>query len=89
MGVEGEAEDVGGDEAGLGSAHGDDADDDAIEGGERPSVPIVASDEDGGDDGEQARDVVEAEQSSGYSTNFEESCLSDHKFEVNWSQRVN
>lgn len=30
-------------------------------------MPVVASDEDGGDDGEQARDVVEAEQRSAYS----------------------
>ncbi len=58
------AEDVGGDEAYLGSAKGDHADDDAIDGCKDPSVPVVASDKDGGDNGEHARDVVEAEQKS-------------------------
>jgi len=87
VGVEGEAEEVGGDEAGLRGAEGDHADDDAIEGGESPSVPVVAPDEDGGDDGEQTRDVVEAEQSSEYLGGSGESCLRGHNFVVNWSQR--
>ena len=87
MGVEGEAEEVGGDEAGLGGAEGDHADDDAIEGGEGPSVPVAASDEDGGNDGEQARDVVEADQSSEYLGGSGESCQRGHNPAVNRSQR--
>ena len=59
--VDGQAKEVGRDEAHLGGAPADHADQHTVDGGDDPAMPDVPPDKDGGQNGEQARDVVEAE----------------------------
>jgi hypothetical protein len=61
VGVDHEAEKICGDEAGLRGSDSDDADDGAVGGSDDPSVPTTATDEDRGEHGKYARDVVETE----------------------------
>lgn len=58
-GVEGDAEEIGGDEAELGGAHAYDADDGAIEGGNYPALPKLFANEDGGEHGQHAGEIIE------------------------------
>ena len=61
-GVEGDAEEVGGDETELGGADADDADDGAIDGGDDPALPELLANEDGGSDGQDAGEIIESNQ---------------------------
>ena len=60
-GVKGDAQKVGGDEAELGSAHADDADDGAIDGGDDPALPEFLANEDGGEHGQHAGQIIESD----------------------------
>lgn len=51
VGVEADAEKIGGHEAELSGAQSDDADDQAVEAGNDPAVPEPSANEDGGNDG--------------------------------------
>ncbi len=64
-GVEGDAEEVGGDETELSGADADDADDSAIEGGNDPALPELLANEDGGEHGENARQIIQSNQVEG------------------------
>ena len=57
-GVECDAEEIGGDEAELGGADADDADDGAVNGSNYPSLPQFLSDKHGGQDGQNARQII-------------------------------
>ena len=59
-GVEGDAEQIGGDETELGGADTDDADDGAIDGGDDPALPELFANKDGGSHGQDAREIIEA-----------------------------
>ncbi len=61
-GVEGDAEKIGGDEAELGGADADDADDGAIEGGNDPALPEFLPNEYGGENGQNARQIIQSNQ---------------------------
>jgi hypothetical protein len=58
-GVEGDAEEIGRNEAELGGAHADDTDDGAIDGSNDPALPELFADEHGGEHGEDAGEIVE------------------------------
>ncbi len=60
-GVEGDAEKVGGDEAELGGADANDADDSAVDTGDDPALPELLADEDSGSDGQDAGEIVESD----------------------------
>ncbi len=60
-GVEGDAEKVGGDEAELGGADADDADDGAVDSGNDPALPELLANEDSGSDGQDAGEIVESD----------------------------
>ena len=53
-GVEGNAEEVGGDETELGGTDADDADDGAIDSGDDPALPKLFANEHGGEHGQDA-----------------------------------
>ena len=59
-GVEGDAEEIGGDETELGGAHADDTDDGAIEGSDDPALPELFANEGGGQDRQNTRDIIES-----------------------------
>ncbi len=61
-GVEGDAEKIGGDETELGGADADDANDSAIEGGNDPALPELLANEDGGENGQNARQIIQSNQ---------------------------
>jgi len=60
VGVEADAEKVCGDEAELRGVNADEANDDAIERGHDPAVPHASPDQNGGNDGENAGNVVQS-----------------------------
>lgn len=57
-GVEGDAEEIGGNETELGSANTDDTDDGAIDGGDDPALPEFFANENGGGDSEDAGKII-------------------------------
>ena len=59
-GVEGDAEEIGGDETELGGADTDDADDGAVDGGDDPALPELFANENGGQNGQNAGEIIEA-----------------------------
>ena len=61
-GVEGDAEKIGGNEAELGGADANDADDGAIEGSNDPALPEFLANEDGGENGQNARQIIQSNQ---------------------------
>ena len=61
-GVEGDAEKVGGDEAELGGADADDADDGAVDTRDDPALPEFLANEDGGENGQNARQIIQSNQ---------------------------
>jgi hypothetical protein len=60
-GVEGYAEDVGGDETELGSSEPDYADDGAVNGGDDPALPELFANEDGARDGQETGEIVQSD----------------------------
>jgi hypothetical protein len=58
-GIEGNAEEVGGDKTELGGAHADDADDGAIEGSNDPALPEFFANEHGGENRQHAGQIIE------------------------------
>jgi predicted transcriptional regulator len=58
-GVKGDAEEVGGDKTELGGTDADDADDGTIEGGNNPALPELLANEDGGENGQHAGEIIE------------------------------
>ena len=60
-GVEGDAEEVGGDKTELGGAHADDTDDGAVDGGHDPALPELLANEHGGEHGQNAGQVIKAD----------------------------
>jgi hypothetical protein len=58
--VEGDAQEVGGDKSKLRSADSDDANDRTVYRGHDPALPKFSANEHRGDDGQHARDIVEA-----------------------------
>ncbi len=61
-GVEGNAEKVGGNETELGGADANDANDGAIEGSNNPALPEFLANEDGGENGQNARQIIQSNQ---------------------------
>ena len=59
-GVEGDAEEIGGDKAELGRAGADDADDGAIDGGNDPALPELLAEQNGTENSQDAGDVIQA-----------------------------
>jgi hypothetical protein len=59
-GVEGDAQEVGGDKSKLRSADSNDANDRTVDRGHDPALPKFSANEHRGDDGQHARDIVEA-----------------------------
>ena len=59
-GVKGDAKEVGRDKAELRGADANDAYDSAIDGGDHPALPKLAAKQDRAEDGENARDVIQA-----------------------------
>src|SRR5713226_9260895 len=57
-GVEGDAEKIGGDKSELGGADSDDTDNGAIDGGDDPALPELLADEHGGENGQNARQII-------------------------------
>jgi len=57
-GVEGDAKEIGGDEAELGGADADDTDDSAVDGGHNPALPKLLANEDGGEHGQDAGQII-------------------------------
>jgi|SRR6266403_5421514 len=57
-GVESDAEKIGGDKSELGRADSDDTDDGAIDGGDDPALPELLADEHGGENGQNARQII-------------------------------
>jgi len=60
--IESDAEEIRGDEAELRGAHANDADDRAVHSSNDPAVPEFPAEEEGGEDREHARDVVQTQQ---------------------------
>jgi len=60
--IEGDAEEVGGNEAELRGAHTDDANYGAINGADDPALPEFAPEQDRAKDGKDTRDVVQTNQ---------------------------
>jgi len=61
-GVKGNAEKVGGNETELGGADANDANDGAIEGRNYPALPEFLANEDGGENGQNARQIIQSNQ---------------------------
>ncbi len=59
-GVEGDAEEVGGDESELGGADADDTDDGPIHGGYDPALPELLANEHGGENRQNAGQIIES-----------------------------
>jgi len=59
-GVEGDAKKIGGNETELRGADADDADDGAIKGGNDPALPKFLANEDGGENGQNARQIIQS-----------------------------
>ena len=59
-GVEGDAEEVGGDKSELGGAEPDDTDNGAIDGGDDPALPEFLADQDGSEDGQDAGKIIQS-----------------------------
>ena len=59
-GVKGDAEEIGGDEAELGGANTDHADDGAINGGNDPALPKLLAEQNGPENGQNAGDVIQS-----------------------------
>ena len=57
--VERDAEEICGDEAELGGAHADDADDGAVDGADDPALPELLAEQDGAENRQNARDVIQ------------------------------
>ena len=57
-GAHGDAENVGGDKTELRGSDGNDADDNAVDRGERPAFPVAASHQHGGCDGQNTRKII-------------------------------
>jgi hypothetical protein len=60
-GVKGNAEEIRGNETKLGGAHANDADDSAIESGDDPAMPQLPANEDGGQNGQDAGNVIQSD----------------------------
>jgi hypothetical protein len=60
-GVEGDAEEVGGDEAELRGADADNTDDSAIDGGYDPALPKLLAEENGAEDGQDAGKIIQSD----------------------------
>ncbi len=61
-GVEGDAEKVGGNETELSCADADDTDHGAIEGSNNPALPELLANQDGGENGQNARQIIQSNQ---------------------------
>ena len=61
-GVEGDAEKIGGDEAELGGTNANDADDGTVDSGDDPALPEFLANQNGGDDGQDAGQIIQANQ---------------------------
>ena len=61
-GVEGNAEEVGGNETELCSTDANDANDGAVEGSNDPALPEFLANEDGGENGQNARQIIQSNQ---------------------------
>ena len=59
VGVEGDAEEIGGNESELSGTQTDDADDGAIHGGDDPALPKLLAEQNSAKDREHAREIVE------------------------------
>ena len=59
-GVEGDAKKISGDKPELGGAEADDTDDGAIDGGNDPALPESLANEHGGENGQNARQIIES-----------------------------
>ena len=60
--VEGDAEEIRGNEAELRRAYADNADDSAVNGSHDPTLPEFPAEEDGAENSENARDVIQTQQ---------------------------
>lgn len=60
--VESDAEEIRGNEAELRGAYADDADDSAVNGSHDPTLPQFPAEEEGSENGEHARDIVQTQQ---------------------------
>jgi len=60
-GVEGDAEEIGGDEAELGGADPNDADDGTVNTGDDPALPELLANEHGGENGQHAGKIIESD----------------------------
>jgi hypothetical protein len=58
--VQGDAQEIGGYETELGGADADDTDNGAIEGSNNPALPELFANEDGGQDGQNAGEIIES-----------------------------
>lgn len=58
-GVKGDAEEVGGNEAELGGADADDADDSAVDSADDPALPEFFAEQNGAENGQDAGDVIQ------------------------------
>jgi hypothetical protein len=74
VGVKAHAEEVGRNEAKLGSAHPDEADDDAVEACNDPTLPQLFPHQNGRDHGQDARDVIQARHKATLSGRGEDDC---------------
>jgi len=61
-GVEGDAEEISGNETELCGTEANDADDGAIEGSNDPALPEFLANEDGGENGQNARQIIQSNQ---------------------------
>ena len=61
-GVEGDAEKIGGDKTELGGTEADDTNDGAINGGDDPALPEFLANEHGGENGQNARQIIQSNQ---------------------------
>src|SRR5437763_8391508 len=59
-GVKGDAEEICGNEAELGGANTDHADDGAVNGSDDPALPKLLAEQDGAENGQNAGDVIQA-----------------------------
>lgn len=58
-GVKRDAEEIGGDETELGSAQANDTNDGTVDGGDNPALPELLAEQDGAENGQNARDVIQ------------------------------
>jgi len=59
-GIKSDAEEIGGDETELGSADSDHTDHGAIQGSHNPTLPELFTNEDGGQNGQNAGEIIES-----------------------------